>query len=266
MRGVRRVVLWLAGLGLGGWLAYAVLLVALHPGYIYPFSDEAFTHAAYARHDVAGGPVAYVAPGEGPVVLYFMGNVGALGPFLPMLEHHRTQGRTVVAMAYRGGGGLPGTPSEAALKDDARALYDALPDILGRAPGPVVAHGFSLGTGLATHVAAARSVDGVILSAPYTSLCTLMAAASYLPACLIPGVQRWNSLAEAPHIRAPALVLHGSADRLIPPAHGRRLAEAVPGAAFAEIPGGGHSDLMDFPGYLTQIDAFIDALAPPGSK
>jgi pimeloyl-ACP methyl ester carboxylesterase len=38
----------------------------------------------------------------------------------------------------------------------------------------------------------------------------------------------------------PAMVLHGGADTLIPPEHGRRLAALIPGAVHHEIPGWGH--------------------------
>ncbi len=38
----------------------------------------------------------------------------------------------------------------------------------------------------------------------------------------------------------PTLVLHGTDDTLLPPAHGRRIAERIPGAIFHEIAGWGH--------------------------
>jgi pimeloyl-ACP methyl ester carboxylesterase len=41
-------------------------------------------------------------------------------------------------------------------------------------------------------------------------------------------------------LKLPALVLHGSADTLLPPAHGRSIADAIPGAEYHEIAGWGH--------------------------
>jgi pimeloyl-ACP methyl ester carboxylesterase len=41
-------------------------------------------------------------------------------------------------------------------------------------------------------------------------------------------------------ITAPTLVMHGSEDPLFPPAHGRALADAIPGATWLELPGMGH--------------------------
>ncbi|MDE1939731.1 MAG: alpha/beta hydrolase [Alphaproteobacteria bacterium] len=41
-------------------------------------------------------------------------------------------------------------------------------------------------------------------------------------------------------LKLPALVMHGSADTLLPPEHGRQLAACIPGAEFHEIEGWGH--------------------------
>ncbi len=245
------------------YLGYAALMVALHPRFIYPFGAAAFSDPAFIRHQLPGGAVVYVAeaPPDAPVVLYFMGNVGYLEAFAPMLDHHRAAGRSVVALAYPGGGGVPGRPSETLLKAQALATYDALPALLPEATGPIVAHGYSLGSGLALHVAAEREVAGVVLSAPYARLCELMAAQSWLPACQLPLVQRWDNLALAPRVTAPVLVTHGSADGLIGIGQGRRLAEALPEAEFVEIAGAGHNDLLGFPRFLEAIDGFVGGLA-----
>jgi len=47
--------------------------------------------------------------------------------------------------------------------------------------------------------------------------------------------------ADPSRITAPTQVLHGSADPLLPPEHGRAVAAAIPGAHFHLIPGMGHS-------------------------
>lgn len=57
----------------------------------------------------------------------------------------------------------------------------------------------------------------------------------------------------------PALVLHGSDDTLIPPAHGRRIAECIPGAVYHEIAGWGHDiPLVLIPRLHELIVPFID--------
>jgi pimeloyl-ACP methyl ester carboxylesterase len=46
--------------------------------------------------------------------------------------------------------------------------------------------------------------------------------------------------AQLPRITAPTLVIHGSADALVPDAHGRDTAQRIPGARFVGIEGMGH--------------------------
>ncbi len=256
------------GFVLGGaallYVAYGMLMVQAHWALVYPFYDQSVLDLPDFVPEVLDtdeGPMtAYVHRGaEGaPVVLYFMGNVGALTAFAPMLEHHAEAGRSVLAMGYRGGGGLPGEPSEARLKADALVLYDAV-DRLVPGHGPVVAHGYSLGTGIATYVAAERGLDGLVLSAPYARMCELMVPRSWLPACQMPGVQKWQSLRDAGRVTEPAMVLHGVEDDLIPFGHGQRMAEALR-AELVPIPAGGHDDLMGKAPYLDSIDRFIDGL------
>lgn len=42
-------------------------------------------------------------------------------------------------------------------------------------------------------------------------------------------------------LKVPALVVHGADDPLVPPENGRRVAAAVPGARYVELPGAGHN-------------------------
>ncbi|MGH1412137.1 MAG: alpha/beta fold hydrolase [Pelagimonas sp.] len=247
------------------YLGYASLMIWLHPRFIYPFYPDTFSASGFKAFDVAVDgaeplPVQVARGRKGaPTVVYFMGNVGSLKLFRAMLEHHRAAGRHVVAMPYRGGGGVPGEPSESTLKRDALAVFDALPKL--GVSGPVIVQGYSLGTGLALQVASHRKLAGVILAAPYEKMCQLMTAASFLPACILPGVQRWDSAALAPAVSDPVLILHGNKDALIPMSHGQNLAQLLPDARFVKIDGAGHTNLFGTKPYLAKIDAFISQVS-----
>ena len=43
-----------------------------------------------------------------------------------------------------------------------------------------------------------------------------------------------------PAIRVPTLIVHGTADGVVPPEAARWMAERIPGAQLVEIPGGTH--------------------------
>ena len=244
---------------------YAIIMIFAHPLYIYPFGDDRFADPAFTavQHGETNVhlQVSDGAPGA-PAILYFMGNGGSLAYFGASLRVHTDADRTVVAMEYPGGGGIPGSPSEALLKAQALDAYDWLSE---QHDGQVVVQGYSLGTGLAQYVAANRDVDGVILTAPYARLCSLMTRASWLPACYLPGVQRWDSLALVDNIEAPVLVMHGADDDLIPITEGQRLVRAMQSAGievtFASIDNANHHNVTSQREYAAQISDFLSTLA-----
>ena len=248
---------------MGTYLIYAVIMVFAHPQFLYPFGDDPFENPEFRQEVISDRNVA-MAMAEGTddlAVLYFMGNGGALSYFTYSLDAHQSAGRTVAAMEYPGGGGIPGKPSEFGLKADALAAYDWLAT---QHDGPIVVHGFSMGTGLAIHVAASRPVAAILLDAPYARMCTLMTKASWLPACFMPGVQRWNSAAEVPKLSAAVLIQHGTADQMIPMSNGHALSDKMKEAGlsvnFQAVEGATHNSLAGQPGYAGRISAFLSEL------
>jgi len=67
-------------------------------------------------------------------------------------------------------------------------------------------------------------------------------------------------------LRIPAIVLTGEQDIISPPAEGRGLAEAIPGARFVPIAGAGHLTPMERPGAVAAAleEFFWSALPKPG--
>ncbi len=236
-----------------------ILLVALPAGCrraIYPFKTDPARPAGIPR------TVARLLPAEGdhpelevwvaeplgdrPVILYFMGNAGSLAYSAPRLAEFAAQGYGIAAMTYRGGGGRPGEPSEAALKSDARRLYRDLADLF-EAPVPEtrrVIYGVSLGTGIATDLAARVGERAVVLETPYTRLCDV--AEHHYTAAPVCGflTERYDQIEVIADIGSPLLVLHGAQDEIIPIALGRALfAAAAEPKRMIEYPGGHHNDL-----------------------
>jgi uncharacterized protein len=161
---------------------------------------------------------------------------------------------------YRGYGASEGRPSEQALFADAELVLDALarrPDV---DPTRIVLVGRSLGTGVATHVAARRPVRGVVLISPYDSMVALARHHyPYLPVRWLLR-HRFDAIARAPEIRTPLLAIAGERDAVIPPDFSRRLFDAWGGPKrWVLIPGANHDDLGQGRPFWEPIRAFLDA-------
>ena len=187
----------------------------------------------------------YAPPQSGqPTILYFHGNAGALDSRAERIETFTSHGLGVFMMTYRGFPGSTGEPSEAANVADAKLAYDTLVG-LGVAPGDVIVYGESIGTGVATQLAAQRAVGGLVLDAPYTSMVEL--AALHYPLLALPGRlfmrDRYDTRRHIASVTAPVLIIHGEADGIIPVAMGRELYNlAAEPKLLRTFPNAGHAD------------------------
>jgi uncharacterized protein len=180
-------------------------------------------------------------PGR-PTILYFHGNAGYIELRSLRLAELQARGFGVLMPSYRGYGGSSGRPSEAANIADALKVYDLLL-AQGVATRDVVLFGESLGTGIATQLAAAKRVSGLVLDSPYTSMADL-AARDYpwLPVRQL----LWDHYETIHHIKrvtSPLLVLHGEADQLVPVEMGRAVSQAAAGkSTLLTYPDAAHLD------------------------
>jgi fermentation-respiration switch protein FrsA (DUF1100 family) len=198
------------------------------------------------------------ADGEAPVVVVFHGNAGNIGHRVPRYSYVAAAGIGVFLMEYRGYGGNPGKPSEAAITADARAVLDYL-GARGVRPDRIVLYGESLGCAVAIKMAAERPVAGVILESPYTSIAEVAQSHYwYLPAKWLV-LDKWDAAARISQVSAPLLAIHGERDKIIPFRYGRRLFELAPGPkASLFLPASGHNDLYDDPAVPARVLSFIE--------
>ncbi len=120
----------------------------------------------------------------------------------------------------------------------------------------IVTYGWSIGTGLAVHVASQRNVAGLILQAPPASADEMAAWSSKhdVPR-FARGVVRvtvdaqvqpiYENVREIAKVPSPLLVVQGTEDDVVPIAQGREVFAASPAKQkrFVEVPGAHHSDL-----------------------
>jgi fermentation-respiration switch protein FrsA (DUF1100 family) len=208
--------------------------------------------------------VTWLARSEGSrLAIYFHGNGGSLAWRGESIQELMRLGLSVLAMEYRGYGASEGSPSEAGFGRDADTAYDFARK-LGYQPSQILLYGESLGTGVAVPLAARREVGGVILDAPFTSIADVAAARYWMfPVRLLLRDPFYSDRAIA-KIKAPILMLHGTADEVVPIRFGRRLfALAGSNATFAEIEGGEHVVLED-EGSRQHLQTWLLKLPPAG--
>jgi fermentation-respiration switch protein FrsA (DUF1100 family) len=160
----------------------------------------------------------------------------------------------VLAFDYRGYGRSDGSPGEAGVYRDAEAAHDWL-QARGFSAEKIVAHGESLGGGVAAELALRRPVGGLVLQSTFTSVPDLGSEIfPWLPVRTL-GRIKLATRDKLPRVRVPVLVLHSRADTIIPFHHGERnFAAANEPKLFHEL-NGDHND-----GLVVDRDAFSRGL------
>lgn len=203
---------------------------------------------------------------EAPVVLLLHGNAGTIAGRLPLAAGLVERDVGVLLLDYRGYGRSGGDPSEEGIVRDAEAAVALL---AGRGVGEerIVLHGRSLGAFPAARLAADGRGAGLILESAFTSL-EAMAGEAYpfLPSFLFRRLAgHFDVRAAVSRVDLPVLVIHGTADSLIPPEMGRELyATAGEPRSWHPVEGAGHNDVHYVGGeaYFDRVGSFVRDVVP----
>lgn len=272
MRNMLTAILTFLGLVLG-----AIALLSL---YIYvsqermlfyprPNDPELRAHWRWKRVEIPSGRhvlEGWWADGGSPesnlTLVYFGGN--AEDVLYTARNAGRMAAKRMLVVNYRGYGGTKGKPSQQALFEDALAIHAYALGPGSAQPRDIVVIGRSLGSGLATMLAAQREVRGAVLITPFDSIKAV--AARHYPAILVEWLLRhpFPSAEMAPNASAPALFLIAENDQVIAPSHAFELARAWGGPkrtrSFSNV---GHNDIDLHPQYYEVLNEFLQTLAAP---
>lgn len=198
-----------------------------------------------------------------PAMLYLHGARWSLSNNLQRIDRLHRMGFAVLAIDYRGFGRSDGDlPSEALAYADAQAAWNFLrrlePD-----PARRFVYGHSLGGAIAIDLATRNDdVGGLIVESSFTSIRDMADALGYT-SFSVDGLltQRFDSLAKVSAVKAPALFVHGTADRFVPPTMTERLYAAAPEPKrllMIENGNHGNSTGVGFERYLAAVRDLID--------
>jgi hypothetical protein len=184
------------------------------------------------------------APRPGaPVLLYLHGARWDVRSSANRMRRMQELGFAVLGIDYRGFGRSTDTlPSEQQAYEDARAAWDWLAQ---QHPGrPRYIFGHSLGGAIAVQLASEvqQQSAGLIVEGSFTSIPEVVS--SYPWGWLPVGpliTQRFDAASRIAALKVPALIVHGSEDRVIKPELGRALYERAPEPKrFVLVEGGSH--------------------------
>jgi uncharacterized protein len=225
---------------------YAVLVASLYVAqrrllYPRPAPEPVPAEGRRLTASFDGGEVPIWLTGEGDrAVVWFHGNSQQLASTKGAAKAFTKRGFRFVAPEYPGYGMATGAgPTEATILAAAGAAMDAL-----AGEGPLDCVGYSLGTGVAAAMAAEGRCARLALIAAYTSLPDAAAATyPFVPARWLVH-DRLDTLARAPRIAVPTLLVHGTRDLIVPIELGREVAAALPDGRLV-VREKGHADILD---------------------
>lgn len=268
--GKRMLTLLLAPLFL--YLLILVLLFALQTRMVFPAGAaggtlplppgaERLTLATSDGETLHGSLIPGRAPvgrAPRPVILGFGGNAwNADGAALTL--HGLCPTADVVTFHYRGYAPSTGAPSAKALREDSLLIHD---EAARRFPGrPIVAVGFSVGTGVAAHLAAHRPLAGAILVTPFDDLARVAADHyPWLPVRLL-FRHRMDSAARVRDSRVPVAIVAAGRDTLILPRRTDALRRSVGNLVSDRTIGdAGHNDIYDHPAFRLALQEALAAV------
>lgn len=176
-------------------------------------------------------------------ILLSHGNAEDIGMDNFINEMFKLRGYSVFAYDYRGYGLSEGRASEANSYEDVEAAYNYLVTVLEARPDRIISLGRSVGSGPATYLASKQKVAALILESPFVSAFDVMPISKLLP------FDKFNNLARIDKINCPLLIVHGTADRVIPFEHSQKLFSAAKEPKMnLWVDSAGHNDLYSVAG------------------
>lgn len=186
------------------------------------------------------------------VILYLHGNAGILESTGNIADIYTDLNYDVFMLDYRGYGKSEGEiESEEQLLSDVQTAYEYLKK--NYEEEQIVVLGYSIGSGLASYLAASNNPGKVILQAPYYCLNDLMRSAyPIVPTFLLK--YKFNNHENLDKCKMPVVLIHGNQDRVINYSSSIKLKEHLkPTDSFITLKGQGHNGMHANVNYLNAL-------------
>jgi alpha-beta hydrolase superfamily lysophospholipase len=192
------------------------------------------------------------------LVFYLHGNAGSLNNCGDVARTYTDLNYDIFMLDYRGFGKSEGNiDSQQQIFTDIQTAYE---QILKRyQENKVIVLGYSIGTGLATHLAATNNPKLLLLQAPYFSLTDMMKRRyHYLPTALLKYKFPTNELITT--CKMPIVLFHGTEDRIIPYESSLMLQKIIKSSdQLITLKGVGHGGINSNAEFKTQINRILNS-------
>ncbi|MEX0968486.1 MAG: alpha/beta hydrolase [Bacteroidia bacterium] len=189
------------------------------------------------------------------VIFYLHGNAGSLKSWGWVAEDFVPRGWDLLIIDYRTYGKSKGRLSETALYQDAQFIYQEL--LREDQEEHIIVFGRSLGTGIATKIAADNNPKQLILETPFYNFADLIQS-------IYPALPMWMLSYHFPNdqhlksVKCPVVMLHGTQDEIVYYKSSEKLLKHISSKAeLVPVTGGSHNDLRNFPEYQAALDRIL---------
>lgn len=185
-----------------------------------------------------------------PLVVMYGGNAMNVGTFASLAASDPT--RSYLLMNYRGYGNSAGEPSEKQLVADARYTIRYARNAMGNPEAPLCLVGFSLGTGVATQLAATENPAGLLLVCPFDSMTNVACHVVPFFPRIVP-MDSWKSVNYAAQVRCPVTILRARYDQVVPAESTDALIKALPNPPVVRQFEADHNTIFSAQGFVPAV-------------
>ncbi|MBT8472437.1 MAG: lysophospholipase [Marinicaulis sp.] len=195
-----------------------------------------------------------VTSGNDKAIIYFGGNAENVANSIPNFKH-ALAGYDLYLMNYRGFGGSGGKPREKDLYGDAQAVYE----LVDQDYDNISVIGRSLGSGVATYIAANEEIEKLALITPYDSIQRIAQKKFPVFPVALFLKDKYDSVSRAPQISAQTLIMIAENDGVITRDHTERLVSAVTmiDPKVITVKDASHLSLSNTPEFWSAVDGFF---------
>lgn len=171
-------------------------------------------------------------------IIFFHGTIGNITYELRAIGFLHSLGASLLVVDYPGYGKSEGRPDQMGCYIAADVAWDFVSKEKGFTDKDIILYGRSLGSAVATYLAAKWNCGGLVFQSGFTSIPDMAARMyPYLPVRIFCHT-KLNALKLISHCKCPVLVLHSKSDEFIPIKHAKRIYLRAPSPKrFVYIPG-----------------------------